>query len=72
MGPSSTFYVLFQGVTNETAGESENGFTFNDVLVMFVVDTIVFSILAWYAGNVSLLSLSPLRSLPSIYQLPKQ
>lgn len=41
-----------QGVTADTAGQSENGFTFNNVLVMLFVDIIVFSLLAWYAGHV--------------------
>lgn len=41
-----------QGVTARTAGKSENGFTFNDVLGMLFLDIIVFSLMAWYAGNV--------------------
>lgn len=41
-----------QGVTADTAGQSENGFTFNDVLVMLFLDIIIFSFLAWYAGHV--------------------
>lgn len=41
-----------QGVTVDTAGQSENGFTFNDVLGMLFLDAIIFSFLAWYAGHV--------------------
>ncbi|CAM9263174.1 unnamed protein product [Hapterophycus canaliculatus] len=41
-----------EGVTSDTAGQSENGFTFNDVLLMYFVDIIIYSILAWYAGHV--------------------
>lgn len=39
-------------MTADTAGQSEDGFTFNDVLVMFLVDIVIYSILAWYAGHV--------------------
>ena len=46
--------LYLQGVTRDTAGESEHGFTFHDVLIMFVVDIVVFSVLAWYAENVRL------------------
>ncbi|CAM9405596.1 unnamed protein product, partial [Scytosiphon promiscuus] len=42
-----------EGVTADTAGESEDGFTFNDVLGMLFFDIILYSILAWYAGHVS-------------------
>lgn len=42
-----------QGVTIDTAGSSEDGFTFNDVLGMFVFDIVLYSFLAWYLGNVS-------------------
>lgn len=42
-----------QGVTPDTAGTSEDGFTFYDVLFMFVIDIVIYSILAWYLGNVS-------------------
>ncbi|CAM9216529.1 unnamed protein product, partial [Ectocarpus fasciculatus] len=41
-----------EGVTADTAGRSEDGFTFNDVLGMLFLDIFVFSILAWYAGHV--------------------
>ena len=39
-------------MTSDTAGESEDGFTFNDVLTMFIIDILIFSALAWYTGNV--------------------
>ena len=39
-------------MTTDTAGESEDGFTFNDVLAMLFLDIIIYSALAWYAGNV--------------------
>lgn len=42
-----------QGVTVDTAGSSEDGFTFNDVLSMLVFDIVLYSFLAWYLGNVS-------------------
>lgn len=45
--------LIGQGVTADTAGESEDGFTFNDVLSMLFVDMLIFSALAWYAGHVS-------------------
>ncbi len=32
--------------------ESEDGFTFNDVLGMLFVDILLFSALAWYTGHV--------------------
>lgn len=41
-----------QGVTWDTAGQSEDGFTFNDVLGMLILDILIYSALAWYAGNV--------------------
>lgn len=41
-----------QGVTADTAGESEDGFTFNDVISMLALDIIIYSVLAWYTGNV--------------------
>ncbi|CAN0021601.1 unnamed protein product [Pylaiella littoralis] len=41
-----------EGVTPDTAGESEAGFTFNDVITMLFLDIIIYSSLAWYAGNV--------------------
>lgn len=41
-----------QGVTADTAGESEDGFTFNDVLGMLFLDILIYSALAWYTGNV--------------------
>eukprot|EP00903_Cladosiphon_okamuranus_P008962 g8576.t1 len=41
-----------EGVTADTAGESEDGFTFNDVISMLFLDIIIYSALAWYAGNV--------------------
>ncbi|CAM9259808.1 unnamed protein product [Ectocarpus sp. 4 AP-2014] len=40
------------GVTSETAGSSESGFTFNDVITMLIVDVFVYAVLAWYATNV--------------------
>jgi len=40
-------------VTSETAGTSEDGFTFNDVLGMLFLDIIIFGVLAWYFGAVS-------------------
>lgn len=44
---------MSQGVTAETADTSENNFTFNNVLEMFIVDIILFTVLAWYFGAVS-------------------
>lgn len=41
-----------QGVTDDTAGSSESGFTFNDVMTMLIVDIFVYAVLAWYATNV--------------------
>ena len=41
-----------QGVTSETAGSSETGFAFNDVIAMLIVDIFVYAVLAWYATNV--------------------
>ncbi|CAM9541397.1 unnamed protein product [Ascophyllum nodosum] len=41
-----------EGVTNETAATSEDGFTFNDVLGMFFLDIILFAVLAWYFNAV--------------------
>ncbi|CAN0443024.1 unnamed protein product, partial [Laminaria digitata] len=41
-----------EGVTADTAGESEDGFTFNAVLGMLFLDILLSSPLAWYAGNV--------------------
>lgn len=43
---------LLQGVTSETAGSSESGFTFNNVITMLIVDIFVYAVLAWYATNV--------------------
>ena len=40
-------------MTADTAGQSEDGFTFNDVLGMLILDILIYSALAWYAGNVS-------------------
>lgn len=50
--PASLFYLFRQGVTNETAGSSETGFTFNDVITMLIIDIFVYAVLAWYATNV--------------------
>jgi len=41
-----------QGVTSETAGSSETGFSFNDVIAMLIVDIFVYAVLAWYLTNV--------------------
>lgn len=46
-------HPVTQGVTPDTAGVSEDGFTFNDVLGMLILDIIIYSALAWYLGNVS-------------------
>ena len=48
----STAWIHHQGVTSETAGSSETGFAFNDVIAMLIVDTFVYAVLAWYATNV--------------------
>lgn len=42
-----------QGVTNETAGSSESGFSFNDVMTMLILDVFIYAVLSWYATNVS-------------------
>ena len=39
-------------MTRDTAGQGEDGFTFNDVLGMLILDILIYSALAWYAGNV--------------------
>lgn len=44
--------MMMQGVTNETAGSSESGFSFNDVMAMLVLDIFIYAVLAWYATNV--------------------
>ncbi|CAM9958417.1 unnamed protein product, partial [Discosporangium mesarthrocarpum] len=41
-----------EGVTAETSGQSESGFTFNDVVRMLFIDIFVFGVLSWYAGKV--------------------
>lgn len=50
-------YMETQGVTQDTVDVSEDGFTFSDVLNMLILDMILFSILGWYLGNVSQLTL---------------
>ncbi len=47
-----TAACVHQGVTSETAGSSETGFAFNDVIAMLIVDVFVYAVLAWYATNV--------------------
>lgn len=49
---TTTHVQMAQGVTSETAGSSDSGFTFNDVILMMFVDIIVYTVLAWYATNV--------------------
>lgn len=39
-------------MTSSTAGLGVDGFKFNDVLGMFVFDVVLYSALAWYAGQV--------------------
>lgn len=39
-------------MTTDTANESEDDFTFNDVISMLFIDMLIFSFLAWYFGNV--------------------
>ncbi|CAN0348380.1 unnamed protein product [Pylaiella littoralis] len=50
--PLTEFEDSGVGVTTETAGSSETGFTFNDVIFMLIVDIFVYAVLAWYATNV--------------------
>lgn len=44
--------LMLQGVTTETAGSSESGFTFNDVILMLILDIFIYGVIAWYATNV--------------------
>ncbi|CAN0116974.1 unnamed protein product, partial [Discosporangium mesarthrocarpum] len=48
----SEFEDSGEGVTAATAGQSESGFTFNDVIGMLFLDIILYSLLGWYAGQV--------------------